>query len=169
MPKPDLSRVASPYHNYINQVQEDDLASAFANGTKNFTGFIESIPAGKQDYKYAPGKWSIKEVLQHIIDGERVFAYRALCFARMDSTPLPGFEENLWAENAHCENRKWNDLVEEFRTVRKASEILFASFNEEQLEASGIASGNPNYVLGFGYIIIGHSLHHQRIIKERYL
>ncbi len=169
MPKPDLSRVASPYHNYLNQVQEDDLSKAFSNETKNFVGFLGSIPAEKHDHRYAPGKWTIKELLQHIIDGERVFAYRALSFARMDSTPLPGFEENEWAENAHCDNRKWNEMVEEFKTVRKSSELLFASFNEEQLEAGGTASGNPNYVRGFGYIIVGHSLHHQRIITERYL
>ncbi|HET6994304.1 MAG TPA: DinB family protein [Chitinophagaceae bacterium] len=167
--RPDLSRVPVFYHNYISQVKQDELEEAFRAGTADFLQFLKSIPRSKYDYRYAEGKWTIKEVLQHIIDGERVFAYRALRFARKDTTPLPGFDENTFAENAKTDKRKWNDLVDEFKAVRDSSERLFASFDEDQLDAAGTANSNPVYVLGIGFIIVGHALHHMKIIKERYL
>ena len=167
--RPDLSRVPSFYHGYINQVTEDDILQAFKNGSYSFIQFLENIPAEKRDYRYAEGKWTIKEVLQHIIDGERVFDYRALCFARKDPAPLPGFDENIFAANAKADRRNWNDLMEEFKALRKSSEILFESFDDEQLNTEGIANNHKNYVLAFGYVLVGHSLHHMRIIKERYL
>jgi uncharacterized damage-inducible protein DinB len=167
--RPDLSRVPAFYHNYISHVQEDDLLEAFNIETPVFIKFIESIPPGKYDYRYAEGKWAIKEVLQHVIDAERIFAYRALRFARKDSTFLPGFDENTFAENAKADKRDWNNLVEEFKVVRMASGYLFASFDNDQLEASGTANNSSVYVLGIGFLLIGHSLHHMRVIKERYL
>lgn len=169
MARPDLSRVPEFYHNYINQVSENELMEAFKEGSKKNIQFFEQIPSSRYDYKYAEGKWTIKEVLQHIIDSERVFNYRALCFARKDPKPLPGFDENIFAANAKAGKRNWIELLDEFRTVRKSSEQLFNSFDAEQLEATGIASNHSNYVLAFGYIIIGHSLHHKKIIEERYL
>ena len=169
MPRPDLQKVPKFYHNYINQVPENELATAFKKESPAFIQFLENIPADKRNFRYAAGKWSIKEVLQHIVDAERIFAYRALRFARKDATPLPGFEENDYAANAKTENRNWNDLVEEFKVVRRSSEILFGSFDEEQLNASGISSNHSNYVLAFGYIIIGHANHHRNVIRERYL
>lgn len=169
MPRPDLSRVASFYHNYVSHVKEDDLPEAFSRHSAEFISFLGGIPAEKYDYRYAKGKWTIKEVLQHVIDAERVFTYRALRFARQDHTPLPGFDENVFAENAKADKRDWNKLVEEFKAVRKSSEYLFNSFDKEQLEAAGLANNNPTYVLGIGFLLIGHSLHHQRIIEERYL
>ena len=95
--RPDLFRVGDWYHNYINQVPEDDLIIAFDKQGAALVRFLGTIPSDKYDYRYAEGKWTIKEVLQHIIDAERVFSYRALRFARKDSTPLPGFDENLFA------------------------------------------------------------------------
>lgn len=169
MARPDLKLVPDFYHNYINQVDEDDLGEAFKNGTASFLHFLGTIPESKHDHRYAEGKWSIKDLLQHIIDGERVFDYRALRFARKDTTPLPGFDENLFADNARVENRKWDDLVEEFRAVRRSSEIMFNSFDEEQLSSTGIASDHSNYVLAFGFIIVGHCNHHMNIMKSRYL
>jgi len=142
---------------------------SFTNQTQVFLDFLNKIPATKIDYAYAPGKWTVKEVLQHIIDAERVFSYRALRFARKDPTPLPGFDENLFAKNAKADKRSWIDLVEEFRSVRNATQRLFNSFDEEQLDSSGTASNGSNYVLGFGYISIGHSLHHKKVIEDRYL
>lgn len=169
MARPDMTRVPEFYHNYINHVPEADLMTAFKNQTTLFTEFLESIPANKIDYAYAPGKWTIKEVLQHIIDAERVFTYRSLRFARKDSTPLPGFDENLFAKNAKADKRKWSELIEEFKNLRKATIFLFGSLDDEQLEEAGISNHYSNYVLAFGYIVIGHPLHHMRIIKERYL
>jgi hypothetical protein len=167
--RPDLTRVPEFYHNYINQVKEDDLMTAFANQTPALLKFLTSIPKEKYDHAYAPGKWTVKEVLQHLIDGERIFCYRALRFARKDPTPLPGFDENLFAETAKADKREWNDLVEELKAVRRSSELLFGSFDEEQLNASGVSNNHSNYVLGFGYITVGHSLHHMKVISERYL
>ena len=167
--RPDLSRVPSFYHNYISHVPEDDLLEAFNTETPAFIRFIESIPPDKYDYRYAEGKWTIKEVLQHLLDAERIFAYRALRFARKDSTFLAGFDENTFAENAKADKRDWNNLVEEFKVVRMASEYLFASFDNDQLEATGTANNSSVYVLGIGFLLIGHSLHHMKVIKERYL
>ncbi|HMU47048.1 MAG TPA: DinB family protein [Chitinophagaceae bacterium] len=169
MPRPDLTRVPEFYHNYINQVPESDLMEAFANGTAAFIDFLGKIPPDKRDHRYAPGKWTIKEVVQHITDAERVFDYRALCFARKDPTPLPGFDENIFAENAMVDKRSWDDVLEEFKSVRRSSELLFASFDKDQLEASGISNNHSNYVMGFGFITVGHSLHHMKVIQERYL
>ncbi|MGZ8557498.1 MAG: DinB family protein [Chitinophagaceae bacterium] len=167
--RPDLSRVGNFYHNYINQVKEDDLAEAFDAQSASFIRFLETIPPDKHDYRYDEGKWTIKEVLQHITDAERIFSYRALRFARKDSTPLPGFDENLFAANSKAATRNWDKLLEEFKVVRRSSQLLFNLFDEEQLQTDGISSGSPNYVLAIGFIIIGHAMHHQKIIKERYL
>jgi uncharacterized damage-inducible protein DinB len=169
MPRPDLSRVPEFYHGYINSVKENDLMSGLKSSTTNLFELLSSIPPEKHDYRYADGKWTIKEVVQHMIDGERVFTYRALRFARKDDTPLPGFDENLFAQTARADKRSWNDLVEEFAALRKSSEAMFASFDDEQLEQQGIASESPTYVLGIGFIVAGHVNHHCRVIKERYL
>lgn len=169
MSRPDPSRVAPFYHNYVSHVQEDNLADAFAKYSTSLINFLETIPAEKYDYRYAEGKWTIKEVLQHIIDAERIFTYRALRFARQDHTPLPGFDENNFADNSKAQQRDWHKLVEEFKAVRKSSEYLFNSFDEEQLESSGLANNSPTYVLGIGFLLIGHSLHHQKVLQERYL
>ncbi|MDP9229162.1 MAG: DinB family protein [Bacteroidota bacterium] len=169
MPRPDLSRVPAFYHNYINHVQGDDLMPALRNETIEFVRFLKNIPSEKLDYRYAEGKWSIKEILQHIIDAERIFCYRSLRFARKDETPLPGFDENTYAANAKADTRNWNDLVEEFSAVRKATELLYASFDDEQLNAEGMSNNHSNYVLAFGFISVGHCIHHRKVIEERYL
>lgn len=167
--RPDLSRVGNFYHNYINLVKEDELAEAFEKESASFIRFLDTIPAEKYDYRYAEDKWTIKEVLQHIIDAERIFSYRALRFARKDKTPLPGFDENSFAAASKAEARNWDKLVEEFKVVRRSSELLFHSFDEEQLQSDGISSNAPNYVSALGFILIGHTMHHQKILKERYL
>ena len=167
--RPDLSLVADHFHKYINCVAEDSLPESFEKQSASFIRFLETIPEERRNYRYAPEKWTIQEVLQHIIDSERVFAYRALCFSRHDATPLPGFDENSYAVYARASTRSWDKIVEEFKVVRRSSELLFRSFDEEQLQARGIASNNPNYVLALGFIIIGHAIHHADIIKERYL
>ncbi len=169
MPRPDLSRIPQAFHVYINQVSEEDLMQALKSQSSSFVRFLESIPADKREYRYAEDKWTIKELLQHILDAERVFAYRALCFARKDATPLPGFDENDYAANSKAGQRDWNDLVDEFKSIRRSTEILFGSFDEEQLDSAGISNGKSVYVLGIGFIIAGHINHHVNVIKERYL
>lgn len=169
MPRPDLSRVAPYFERYISQVEEDDLLPAMRKQAEDFISFLKKIPENKIDYRYDEGKWTVKEVLQHIIDTERVFAYRSLCFSRKEPQPLPGFDENLYADNSAAAHRDWNELIEEFSVVRRSTDLLFSSFTEEQINSGGIASGNPNYVLGFGFIIVGHVNHHKKILQERYL
>lgn len=169
MSRPDLSRVPEFYHGYINKAKGDDLMTALRNSTRELFNLLKSIPAEKHDYRYADGKWTIKEVLQHLLDGERVFTYRALRFARKDETPLPAFDENLFAQTAKADKRNWNDMVEEFAALRRSTEVMFASFDNEQLESTGVASEKSIYVLGLGFIVAGHVNHHCDIIKERYL
>jgi hypothetical protein len=130
---------------------------------------LQKIAPEKWDYRYAEGKWSIKEMIQHLIDAERVFCYRALNFARHDVHPLPGFDENKFAEVAKADRRTKEDLLEELSTVQKASALLFRSFDEEQLDSSGMANGTPNYVKAIGFTIVGHTRHHMKILRERYL
>lgn len=167
--RPDLNRVPPYYHNYINQATGDDLNQILRDQEVSFRVFLDELPPSKRDHRYAEGKWSIKELLQHIVDAERIFAYRALCIARKDMTPLPGFDENAYQDQAKTDQRDWNDLVEEFCLVRRSNMILFASFDEEQLESTGTASNASNYVRAFGFIMAGHVAHHWRIIQERYL
>lgn len=169
MARPDLNRVQSFYHKYIGLVKEDELTNAFDRYTAEIESFLEGITEDKIDYRYAEGKWSVKEVLQHMIDAERVFSLRALWLARKDVSPQPGFDENRWVENANISTRQWEGLLEEFKTVRKSTIQLFNSFDQQALEASGIINDAPAYVLGIGFLLIGHSLHHQKIIGERYL
>lgn len=168
--RPDLKRVPEAFHNYINQVKEDDLLPAIKKNTKSMLSFFDRIPKKKREHRYAEGKWSIKELLLHLIDAERIFSYRALRFARKDATPLPGFDENIYVTNAKIDNRTWKDLIREFKAVRNSTELLFESFDEDQLEAGGVStSGHSNYVRAFGFIVAGHCNHHRRVIKERYL
>lgn len=169
MARPDLSRVPDYFHRYISEVKEDDLSDALKNQAQSFIAFLHTIPADKRDYRYAEGKWTIKELLQHIIDTERIFAYRALCIARKEAAPLPGFDENTYAANSKAAQRNWSDLTEEFSVVRHSTEILFSSFDKEQMEQSGTASNKSIYVAGIGFILAGHVAHHQKIIAERYL
>ena len=166
---PDLSRTATFYHGYISLVPQPDLVEAFAIHTGRFYQLLESIPAELRDYRYAPEKWTIRDVLQHVIDAERVFAYRALCFARKSPALLPGFDENLFAANAKAGSRHWEDMVNEFKNIRESSRLMFASFDEEQLESGGIANNSPTYVRALGYTLLGHVSHHVNILEERYL
>ncbi len=157
------------FNRYLNLVKEDDVVKALKKNTKQFRKLLDSIPKKKIDYAYAEGKWTIKQLLQHVIDAERVFVYRAMTFSRKDATPLPGFDENQWADNAQTEHRRWSDLVDEFRAVRKSTELLFESLTEDQLLATGTAGNHPANALAYGFISAGHVLHHLKIINERYL
>ena len=157
------------FKTYINAIHENDLREALINNTRRFRKLLKKIPRKKIDYAYAEGKWTIRELLQHIIDSERVFVYRALTFSRRDTVQLPGFDENAWAGTAKASQRKWRDLVNEFSALRAATELFFTSLNEEQLLQSGNANNNLISVAGLGFVTAGHVAHHMRIIRERYL
>ncbi len=157
------------FQRYINTSKEKNVIKAIKKSSEDFLGLLKTIPRKKIDYAYAEGKWTIKELLQHIIDAERVFVYRAMRFARKDATPLASFDENSWAANSRAASRKWDDLVKEFKAVRKSTELLFESFDDEQMLSKGTASNHEINVAALGFIAAGHVIHHQNIIKERYL
>lgn len=161
---------ASFYANYITQVSDEyTLLEELEISVHRLIKFVQNIPMDKYDYRYAEGKWTIKDILQHLIDSERIFAYRALRFARNDKSELPGFDENDYAAIANGAKRSIMDLLTELAIVRQATLSLFKTFKEEQLLRSGIASNNLMSVRALGFVIIGHQNHHQRIFQERYL
>lgn len=154
---------------YINAAMNVELIEELEISLHDFIRFVQNIPMDKFDYRYAEGKWTIKEIIQHIIDSERVFSYRALRISRNDKTPLPGFEENDYVANTDANKRGLQELLTELSAVRYATLLLFKSFSDEQLTRMGIASENEISVRAIGFIIIGHQKHHQKIFEERYL
>jgi uncharacterized damage-inducible protein DinB len=165
----DLSDIPEFYHKYVRLVQEETVLEALKNQGANALRFLENIPDDKWTFRYAEDKWSIKEMVQHIIDTERIFTYRALCIARGEKKSLPGFDENNYAAHSAADRRKKEDLIEEFNIVRHSATALFQSFTDEQLMAKGTANNNPIGVNGIGFITVGHVMHHLAILKERYL
>lgn len=161
----------APYYaNYISQVStEFTLLEELEISVHRLIKFVQNIPMDKFDYQYAEGKWTIKDILQHLIDAERIFAYRALRISRNDSTPLPGFEENEYAVQAYGNKRSIQDLLTELAVVRQATLSLFKTYSNEELSRIGTASDCPVSVRAIGFIIIGHQNHHQKIFQERYL
>lgn len=157
------------YGVYIDAVGDDDLLEALEISLHEFVRFVQEIPLGKHDYRYADGKWTIKEIIQHLIDAERIFTYRALRIARNDKTPLPGFDENNYAATVHADSRSLQTILTELATLRQSTLQLFKSFNDEEIQRKGTASGHPISVRALGFIITGHMKHHQRIFAERYL
>lgn len=161
---------ASYYEAYIKQVSDEyTLTEELEISVHRLIKFVQEIPLDKFDYRYEEGKWTIKDILQHLIDAERIFSYRALRFARNDKTELASFEENIYAEEANANKRSIMDLLTEMAVVRQATLSLFKTFSQEELMRNGIASSNPMSVRALGFVIIGHQNHHQRIFKERYL
>lgn len=169
MPRPNENEFAPYYGRYIAQVKENDINAALASQHTVIENFLKSIPAAKWNYAYAEGKWTVKELVQHIIDAERIFAYRALRIARKDQTPLPGFEENDYAPASEAGRRTADELIEELITVRRSTELLFKSFTDEMLNNKGTASNQPVSVNALGFITVGHFTHHKAILEERYL
>ncbi|ANE49412.1 DinB family protein [Flavisolibacter tropicus] len=165
----DLTRVPTFYHKYIQKINETDLSEALHSLQAELNSFLEELPDDKWSHKYAADKWTIKEVVQHITDAERIFCYRALCFSRGEKGSLPGFEENDYVNASDANSRSKESILNELKTVQAATLSLFASMNEEQLNADGVANNNPIYVKGIGFIVAGHAKHHLEIIKERYL
>lgn len=169
MPKRTDLHVPEFYQNYLSKAGDDDLGEALKKNTKRLRKLLDSIPAKKWDYAYAEGKWSLRQLIQHMIDTERVFAFRALWFSRNDPQALPGFDENQWAEQATASQRKPSELIEEFHTLRKSTEHFFRSLPEEVLLRSGLSSTNRLGVAALGFLCAGHVNHHIDIIEERYL
>ncbi len=154
---------------YINQVSGDDFLQTLKEVHHNSIEFYKKIPVEKWDYRYDEGKWSIKEVLIHILDTERIFAYRALRIARNDKTPLQGFEQDDYVPFYNVENRSITSLLDEFDALRRSTIAMFQNFDDAMLERMGTASEHPVSVRALAYMIAGHEIHHLRILRERYL
>ena len=157
------------YSSYIEKAQSFDLLKGLEESKEEIVELLNSIPEAKQHYSYAEGKWTTKEVVQHLLDSERVFAYRALRIGRGDKTPLPGFEQDDYIVPSNANKREWHEMIEEYKIIRRSSQILFETFTSEQLLYMGSASGSNVSVRALGYIIIGHEQHHALIIRSRYL
>ncbi len=168
MPKPQPNECAPYYMKYINLVQGNSVSEIVNNHAFDLQEFFNCLPEEKENYAYAPGKWTPKQVLQHLTDAERVFAYRALRVSRNDTTPLASFDENAYVENGFSQQRAFSSLKQEFNSVRAATDIFLLSLNNEQIMRMGTASNNPVSVNALAFIIYGHLLHHKNIFIERY-
>lgn len=158
------------YKPYIEEIgQELAILSGLEMIGNEFVDLINSLSEDKLNYAYAENKWTIKEVIVHLIDAERIFSYRALRFARNDQTDLSGFEENDYVPFSDANKRSKSDLIAEFKTVRASTISLFQSFSDEMLLRAGTIGGNPMSVRALGFIILGHQKHHINVVKERYL
>ena len=157
------------FQRYINQVKENNLSDALKNQMPSAEIFFQSISEDFSLKKYAEDKWTIKEMLQHIIDAERVFTYRAMSIARKEQAILPCFDEQSYAANSHANMREWNELIEEFVTVRKSTIFLYNSFTDDDQKTIGKASDYCISVLSIGFVTVGHVNHHIRIIQKRYI
>lgn len=171
MSRPGRKEYAQFYQPYLDVIPDgdSDLNELLKSSLERCNSLFRGLDPGKEDYRYAQGKWSIKELLQHMIDSERVFAYRAMRFARNDSTQLPGFDENLYVETCEAGGRSLSSLLEEFNWIRKSNILMFASMSANILNRMGKIDRNEISVRALGFIICGHLLHHLKVIEERYL
>jgi hypothetical protein len=170
IPKPEANEYAPYTIIYIGLLPDDGLILEHLQTNLITTSeLLRSLSEEQLAYRYAPGKWTSKEILAHLIDDERIYSYRALRFARNDKTALPGFEQDDYALESGANDRTINDLLSEFATVRNATISLFESFDDSMLARYGVASGNVMSVRAAAYHIAGHELRHLNIIKERYL
>lgn len=168
MKRSDIYPMPEYYDKYINQVDDIGLGEAFAVSLKELNSLNISTLNEIGDMVYAPGKWTIKKILQHLIDTERILTYRTLLFAREDKTPPAGFEPEFLAENSHADARILNEIISELKSVRHSTIALFNSFDDRHLMLTGMNWKYEMSVLAMGFSIVGHQVHHFRIFKEKY-
>jgi hypothetical protein len=166
---PESGEAAPYYFNYINQVQSDDVVGALAIQLDETLAFLSGISEEKSLHRYAPEKWSIRQVLNHVSDTERLFLFRSFWFARGFDSPLPSFDEKVCAGSARADEISWDHHIEEFRTVRLATLSFFRNLPVGAWMRSGIASDNPFTVRAMAYIVAGHTAHHVAVLQERYV
>lgn len=164
----DLNSVPEFYQGYVKSLGQGDLVPLLLKTGDEFIEFGRGLSEAQGAYRYAEGKWSIKEVIQHVIDSERIFSYRALRFARNDKTEIPGFEQNDYVPESNAEKRPIHSLMTEFTNVRASTVDLFTSFTDEMRKRSGVSNKVEMSVEALGYIISGHLKHHLNVIHERY-
>ena len=169
MTRPQPTEAAEYYSRYIDLITSDDIVPVFENQMGEMLQFLSGISEEQSLHSYAPGKWTIREVLNHVNDGERVFTGRAFWFARGFTDALPSFEQDIAVQAAQANNTSWADLVEEFKIVRLGTISFFKSMPEEAWDRTGVASDNPVSVRALAYIIAGHVAHHIGVLREKYL
>lgn len=168
--RPSDSEFLAYFNNYIRYVPEQvDVLKWMEENAQHTVEFLSELSDEQLAFRYAPGKWTIKDILQHIIDTERIFSYRALCIARGENQSLPGYEEDQYASAANTAPRFIDDMLNEFQTLRYSIISLFTSMSEEALCRTGIVNGHPLSARACAYILAGHEVHHMRVIREKYL
>ena len=169
MSRPEANEYPEYYKDYISLVPDGDIVDLMKKQTDDIMDFFRSIPEDKGSYRYAPEKWSIKEILGHLTDMERIFGYRALRFARNDTAGLNGFDQNDYVPAGRFNNRTMTGIADEFFNLRRANTIMYKSFTDEDMLKSGTADGNAVNVRSIAYILVGHATHHLNVTKEKYL
>jgi hypothetical protein len=169
MNRPAETEYAPYYQGYVNQVNENDIIAVLRSELDDLDVLLERVPAEKETYAYEPGKWTIRQVIGHLIDGERVFGYRAFCIARGEKQNLPGFEQDDYLQTAPYNNIDLEDLLSEMRLVRQSNIAMFRTLDEEAWSRVGIANNNEVSVRAIAFIMAGHVRHHMNVLRERYL
>ena len=169
MNRPEETEYAPYYQSYVEQVSESDIMAVLRGELDDLDVLLGRVPAEKETYAYAEGKWTVREIIGHLIDGERVFGYRALCIARGEKQNLPGFDQNDYMLTAPYSHIELEDLLSELRLVRLSNIAMFRSLDEEAWNRAGTANGNEITVRALAFIMAGHVRHHMNVLKERYL
>jgi len=169
MNRPNENEYPVYYSNYINLVEDDNIISVLENQIDFVKEFFINISEEKSNFRYAEGKWTIKEVFGHVIDTERIFAYRALRISRNDKTPLPGYDQDLFVKNSNFKNVSLQNLVDEFISVRKSNLKMFKNFSSEMWLNIGTANEKLISVRAIAFILAGHLLHHLKVIEQKYM
>ncbi len=169
MTKPRETEYAAYYGKYVSLVPDGDIVGTLAKQLDDTLSAWRAVPADKAEHRYAPGKWTTKEMMAHVIDTERIMAYRALRIARGDKTALPGFDQDVFIAGGDWSNRTMADLADEFESVRQSNLYLFRNLSDAAWKQVGTASDNPVSARALAYIIAGHELYHQQILRDRYL
>ena len=165
---PETSEYASAFANYVANVSEDDVLAAMEAQSRETAALLARVDEEKGSYRYGPEKWSVKEVVGHFTDAERVFAYRALAIARGDQASLPGFDENEYMRHSNFDQRSMRSIADEYATARAATLAEFRGFSDEAWQRRGTANNNPVSVRALARICLGHERHHLRVLRERY-
>jgi DinB family protein len=169
MMRPEPNEAAPYYFNYINLVPEGDIVDTLEKQLEETSSLLSEVSEEKSLERYAPDKWSLRELLNHVNDTERLFVFRALWFARGFTSPLPSFDQEIAVKGAGADQLSWASQVEEFRSIRSATLAFFRGLPKEAWDRSGIASDNPFTVRALAYIAAGHVKHHSDVVRDRYL
>lgn len=168
IPRPQLGDYSDYFEGYVGRVPDGDVLAGLVDQGQTMAADVLAAGEARGDYAYAAGKWSIKRLLLHVADGERMFAYRAMCVARGDLQELPSFDENAYADSDGSYGRTLASVVDEYRSVRAATLTLFRGFDADAWRRRGRASGAPVTVASLPWIVLGHDLHHHAVLRERY-